>query len=648
MKKTAIEPNPAIFHREKTLSDFLEALYRIFKVGIYYPNGHSVLDQAVSKCVQQLRAIQTSLKCIHIENDRSGLQVEKIKIPDGSGPIKELHNLLEKLGVRSIEIERTILEKQLLIFVQKLLAWRMQLESTQSYITFNIDDLPQGVRVRQHEFLVDETLIVDEASENDFQQNLDEMCIALGKQGLNSHQVEQCRELLGKFSDPVEVAGEENDGLPTASWQDVQTLLYEIVTGDYPLDGQSLEALANSDVSVIASIFKRLESGLPDKKSRATIQFLLSHMVGEKTGQKETVKKAPHPGKQLRRLLNDDQKLSVAALNTFIYENSVPVNVLKQITAVDNSEKLSILLQLISSEQNKDLMVNIEQELVKILAGRISDKEKEVLIGGIISFADSGDVNNFRRLLPVVLHELRDSEHLSSLQFIVALWSKMSFAMHLLLWPSVVNELLICGAGNNRELFFKVTKIASHMHVDRMHSLRLQLELMDVFKKRNVADSVFDPGYKFSYKLFAFLAKTSLGDIIVDKIISELREKPQDQLFAAVGPLLDMEPPAHLEFVLTYLAHAHLEEPPLAVKMAAGRIILDYLSNISEESKELPWLEKTLAATAGLDVDGMREMLAEIVQARKMGLIHTWPKNCRTAAATALKALQKRSLADLL
>ena len=552
MKKTEIEQNPAIFHREKTLIDFIEGLYRIFKVGIYYPNGHAVLDQAVSKCVQQLREISTSLKCVNIENQRSGLLVEKIKLPDASVSVKELHLLLDKLGVRSIEIDRTIRETQLLHFVQKLLAWRMQLESTQSYINFNIDDLPHGIRLRQQEFLIDETLIVKEGSEKDNAQSLEDICIALGKQGLNKQQVEQCRELLGKFSGPQDVATDEKKSFSNATWHDVQTLLYKIVTGEYLLDGQSFQALASSDINVIGSIFNRLESSLPDKKSRETIQFLISHMAAKSTGQEETEKESVPSDNQLRQVLNDDQKLDTAELDKFIYENSIPIKVLKQITSVDNSEKMSILLQLISPEQNKDLVENLEQEIIRILAGRLTDKEKDVLIGGIIDFADSGDITYFRNLLPMVLHELRGSESLNSLEFIVALWSKMPYAMHLLLWPYVVNELLFCGTNKNREIFFKVTKIASHIHIDRMHSLRLQLELMEVFKKRNVAECIFDPTYKFSYKLFAFLCKTTLGDIIVDKIFSDLREKPQDQLFAAVGPLLDMETPAHLEFVLAY------------------------------------------------------------------------------------------------
>ncbi len=272
------------------------------------------------------------------------------------------------------------------------------------------------------------------------------------------------------------------------------------------------------------------------KNPEQRYNFCFLTWLGEQPVKKSLLKQSPHPKKQLRRLLNDDQKLSTAELNKFIYENSIPVKVLRQITSVDSSEKLSILLQLISPEQNQDLVENLELELIKIVAGRMTDKEKDVLIGGIIGFVDAGNITYFRHLLPVVLHELRGSESLNSLEFIIALWSKMPYAMHLLLWPSVVNELLICGTNKNRETFFKVTKIASHIHVDRMHSLRLQLELMDVFKKRNVAECIFDPTYKFSYKLFAFLGKTSLGDIIVDKIFSDLREKPQDRAVCSGWP----------------------------------------------------------------------------------------------------------------
>ncbi len=43
---------------------------------------------------------------------------------------------------------------------------------------------PSGIRLRQQEFLIDETLIVKEDSDNDYAQNLEDICIALGTTGI--------------------------------------------------------------------------------------------------------------------------------------------------------------------------------------------------------------------------------------------------------------------------------------------------------------------------------------------------------------------------------------------------------------------------------------------------------------------------------
>ena len=649
MEKIEIPPKQAVVLSEETLVCFIELLYRIFKVGIYYPTGHIVLDQSASNCLRQLQEISHSLQYIKIEVERNALLVDKRQLPETSVSVKELHLLLLKLGVRSIEIERVITHKQLISFVKSLLAWRMQLESTQSIIHFNVADLPNCIRLEQQEFFVDEASILQEDSGNDYRQNLEDLCIALGEQGLNKDQVAQCRELLEKLSEPIAGEKREVKGFPNATWCDVQTLLHQVITGTYSLEEQRFEPVAGNDINVIASIFEGLDLSRFGKKSQETIHLLISHLTGRSTDQPAIVKKAAKPEKKLHQLLKDDQKISVSDLKTFIYENNIPLKVLEQISTVDRSEGISIILQLTSPDQDKQLTENVEQELKTILvAGRLTDRERDVLISGLKHIAESEDIANFRRLLSKVLSTLRDSENQSSLDFVVDLWSKMPYAMHLLLWSFVVNELLIVGMEANRESFFEATEIASHMHLDQMKNLCSQLEEMDTFQEKRVARSIFDPNYIFSYQLFAFLLETSLGDIVAEKTLSALLAQPQDPLFEAIGPLLEILHPPHLEFIRSYLVQAHLEEPPLALKMAAGKIILEYLQNISEEKKELPWLKKTIAATSGLYVKDMPEMLCQIVKDKKMGVFPTWPKDCRKAADIALKALKRQSLAELL
>ncbi|TKB23128.1 hypothetical protein FCL47_23785 [Desulfopila sp. IMCC35006] len=575
--------------------------------------------------------------------------MENIALPETSTSVRDLHLLLEKLGIRSIELQIFISFKQLLFFIKKLLAWRMQLESTQAFITFDVTDLPNGIRLEQQEFFVDERSIVNESSEHDFKGKLDEMCLALGEQGLNKQQVEQCRVFLEKISEQQEGnKKKEIQGFPNATWDDVQSLLYKIVTGAYSIDKQQYEALATNDINVIGSIFQNLELSLTDKKSKETIKFLLSHLTGRGADHVKMEVKPGRPNTKMRQLLADDEKLTVSELKAFIYENKIPLKVLEKITSVDHSEELSILLQLITPDVNNQLNEKLEQRLKTILRGNLNEREKEILTSGILQFADKGDGKNFRSLLTLVLHTLRDSGHFNSLELLVGLWSQVSAATQIPLWPFLVNELLVTGRGERRELFLKATEIASQMHIDRMRKLALQLEEMDAFKEKKVALNIFNPKYVFSYKLFVFLLETSLENIVAGITFTALRDKPQDSLFEAVGPLMDISRPTHLEFFRSYLAQAHLMEPPLALKMAAGQIILEFLQNISDAEKEMPWLQKTIAATAGLYVKGLQEMLRKIVKERKMGVLPTWPKNCRIAAEATLKSLKRPSLSELL
>ena len=119
-------------------------------------------------------------------------------------------------------------------------------------------------------------------------------------------------------------------------------------------------------------------------------------------------------------------------------------------------------------------------------------------------------------------------------------------------------------------------------------------------------------------------------------------------MVAAVGPFLEITNVSHFNFLQSYLIQAHLEELPLTLKMAAGIIILEFLQNISEEEKQLPWLPKTIAAMAEFYLKDMECMLNKIVKEKKMGILPIWPKNCREAAIDVLKSIKRPSLAELL
>ncbi|EKD34178.1 MAG: hypothetical protein ACD_75C02437G0002 [uncultured bacterium] len=631
----------------QSLVNFIEVFYRIFKIGNYYPIGHVVLDQAAFNFLQQLRETFHALHTVTIEVDSHRLLVEKTALPEDTPSAQELGGMLANLGIKSIEMQRDMPHKHVLQFVRALLAWRGHLESASSFISYDISGLPSTVRITQLEYLVDENSIVPEGKEGGNNIPLEELCAALGSRGLDDRQLLQCREFLAKLSVPEDGEKPTVPGLPHATWQDVQNLLYRVVTRDHRQDEHISAMVAQNDVSALASIFGRLERSVTDSKGKTAINLLLRHLTGSGTsrpGPVREVAKVEVPHRQ------GVAKPTVTAgqITQFVDDNKMPIAALEKITSADQSEIISVILQMLGSTENRKSIDSCERMLAAFVNGLMTAEERMVLIGGMRNFAEGEDEDRFRGVLKLVLTSCRETQSLLSFTFLKEMWSKMPYNLHGAVWPFVVNELLIVGMGESKERFYEVTEIASHMQLGAMRCLRSQLEELDAFREQKVAPVVFCPAWIRSYRLFAFLLETSLAGIIAEKVVAELQNAPPEQFIAVIAPILQISVPDHLQFLHSYLAEVRHDSPPLALKMAAGQIILQFLENITEEQKKLPWLAKTIDAMAGLQVRGTKEILDRIANERRMGLLPAWPKQCRQAATTALDKIKSRQLSRLL
>lgn len=632
---------------------FVESFYRMFKIGIYYPVGHVILDQSAFKCLQQLREISPTLTSISLSVRQNEIFVQGVLVDKQVVAGSELQILLYNLGIESIELSRSVTHKQLLNFVKNILAWRSRLEGTSSLVQFDIGELPETIKLAQQQFLVDGAAGKSDETVADSSANLTQICDSLAKQGLNELQVTQCRSLLEKLSNTTDTQHLEISGFPNATWQDVQDLLCKVVTKSYVPEELKYSDGAEGDINVIASIFQSLGRGLADNKSSEVIEFLVSHLTAreEQPEQKPIARSADKTSssKQLhRRDALNKVELSVGELELFIYKNSIPLAVLGQISGADNSEQISIIFQLLDSDKYESFKEVLEARLKIFLKGNLTSREVNVIVGGIKKFADSGDNRRFSELLLTVLRNLRNSEGFDSLAFTVELWTRMPHTMHILLWPFVVAELLSVGMGDNRQSFYDATEISSHLHTTGMVRLKPVIEQMEVFKNRTLAPIVFRPAFIYSYRLFGFLLTTSIKNDLIGKILAALLEEPQDLFIEAIAPLIDLSRPEHVDLLKKYLESAHRESQPLELKLAAGQVVVEYLNNVSEEQKENPRLLKTIEATEALDVEGMDAALTSIVLDKKMGFIHTWPRACRKAAKKVLKETKKKNLSELL
>ncbi len=141
---------------QKKLIEFLESLHRIFKIGIYYPAGHKVLDQAAEQFQRNISGVADTNRSVLIELKGDTLLVQGYGISTLTNALREFKKLILDLGIGTIEIDRTIILPELLQLVKSLLLGRSQLQGIKEFTQADVANLPTSVRIVQKEFLIDD------------------------------------------------------------------------------------------------------------------------------------------------------------------------------------------------------------------------------------------------------------------------------------------------------------------------------------------------------------------------------------------------------------------------------------------------------------------------------------------------------------
>ncbi len=630
---------------QKKLIEFLESLHRICKIGIYYPAGHKVLDQAAEQFQRNIAGVADTNRSVLIELKGETLLVEGNEILTPTNALREFKKLILDLGIGSIEIDRTIILPELLQLVKSLLFGRSQLQGIKEFTQADVANLPTSVRIVQKEFLVDESAILLESDGEDAEHGLNTVFQVLAEQGLDRSQIEQCKEFLNSLAERFTSRPLSIKGLPAVTWSDVRGLLVKVVANAYHRPEGSDGVFVQNDLNALSSIFLGLEREIQDKESQETIRMLVSVFGGS------SINKKPVAGgdekSQKIRSADDGPVKSVNQLQSFIKDNSFNDNdkTLENITQIDRCEELAIILQLLQFKQAAAVEGKIKHNLRDILNLPLSGPELDTLIMGMMHLATGTDSSRFYEAMHFFVLLLRNSKiNLSSLRFLLMICQKISPAVQTLLWPILVNEILVSGRAVDQKVFGKLATITAALPGPAMKERWPELEALDCFQEKNIAEDIFDPELKKAFPLFPFLLETSMKIPIGVRILKNLAASPPDWMIEAVAPLLQLEIPQHMKFLQTYLLAAQQDYFPINLRVAAGNLVVRHLSEISEQQRREPWVVKTIQAIPEMQVEEARRLLVRITEEKHMVILHKWPNTCRRAAAEALKNLKRRPL----
>lgn len=626
---------------QKKLVEFVESLHRICKIGIYYPAGHTVLDQAAAQFQRNLAIVADTNRSVLIEMKGDILFVEAHEIAAPTNAVRDFSKLLLDLGIGTVEIDRAILLPELLQMVKSLLLGRSQLQGIKQFTRADISGLPASVRIRQKEFLVDEGAIQLDGNGEDAEHGLNTVFQVLAEQGLERTQIEQCKKFLNSLSEKFANRPINVKGLPAVTWSDVRGLLVKVVANAYHLTDGPSGVFAQNDLNALSAIFVGLGKEAQDRESQETISLLVSVFGGGATDRKRLDGAVTSKG---IRAADNVPILTVGQLQSFVNDNFVHRKTLEKINLIDRREELSILLQLLEFQQEPAAEGRIRQNLRDILTTSMSAREVETLIRGLMFLAGCRDSSRFYDAVHWITLCLRNAKNFSPQQFLVMICRKVPLATQALIWPVIVNEVLAGGRAIDQKLFDDLVVTASRLTGSEMKDRWPDLETMECFQEKKIAPDIFDPEIKSVFPLYSFLLETSMKKQIGARVLAGLMADPPDWLIEAVAPLLQLAIPQHMKFLQTYLLFAHQKDFAVGIRVAAGTLVAHHLQEITDQQKNEAWVAKTILATPQMQVEETRSLLERIIEEKRMVVMPKWPNACRRAAAEALKNLKRNPL----
>jgi hypothetical protein len=619
-----------------TINEFVNALQRLFKIGIYYPSGHDILDKATERFMSLLVRVAGDNSQVTLQDHEDSLKLEDIVVDKNLPFVKEFKELLSTLGITALVIDRSITMEELHQFVRQMLQVRSKVLTTKQFTQVEVDDLPDSIQAVSKEYLArKDASMAAEKIETDTSHNLESFVASLSRYGLNRDEIAKCKALLESLPDKLSKKKLDESTLPFATWDDVARLLARSVKAGDSLADPRERVSAYSDIHALSSILGELEKDTRDSKARDSINFLVSIIkkpVQDEEGTKPDAKpKKPH--------FPEEPDVSIERIQEFSTRNKPHPRILAQLPDVPaDNETLTILLLMANHEQPLQNQVQMQKYLRDILSGPLQDKSWQILSGGLYNIVLSSKYGLVALATRFLIEPLRRSNYSSPLKLLSMTTglcnSKEQF---LLLWPAIVNEILVSGSSSEPEAFASLCEFASRISEGEMLAQLPKLQELGAFQDGTIASDIFAGVTRKGYPLFGFLLKTQVGPPVAERVIGGLRRNPADWLIKAVIHLLDFSVQEHKLYLYTYLQQAGKDKLSAELLKKSAAIIAELLPKLPQDKRSELWVVDTIAAMADLRTPATQALLEQIARERKMLFIPEWPTECRTAADGALR-----------
>lgn len=607
-------------------------LQRFIKIGIYYPDGHSVADQAASSFIKLLDKVAgDDVIFVRFDLTDVAIFIQDIKLDQALPSVRQFHDLLFSIGISTLEMHRDITVDEMRLLLSKLLVLRSEVQRSRDFRTLEITGMPSTVKIRKREFVAGKT--GKGADDQVAQETIDHLLFALTTRGLNDEQILSCRRLLESIPDTLQKRQLAGSDLPSVTWDDVEKLLGRVAESIHPSDQGKITSppASHRNVDALTAILRSLEGSAGGVQSRKAIDLLIHQVKGSSENPHAKDQTVTKPVKSKKRT-----KMTVNRLN----QTMTP---LKAVAMPDDlgensrSEALSVLMQILGKKQRLYTSMSLNDALRDSLRAPLNAHEWHVVVRGTQALIKRLDRERFEAALMMILEILRRSEHANTLIFLRDICRGGTKEDFEVCWPFLVNELFTTGTMREPELFQEICSIAGVFAPQDMHKNLPRVERLDALAKKNIVPVVFSPPPAALHPLFVLLLGSSRSRYICDQLISGLKKNPIGWLDKAVVPLMNAASKPHHQFIIDLLKQKLSDKPDNKLQKKGAAIIVEGLPQIQLEQRGEKWVVDTIRSLGRINVPDGRRVLNEILKSKHYLIVPDWPREARKAAGLSLR-----------
>jgi hypothetical protein len=483
---------------------------------------------------------------------------------------------------------------------------------------------------------------------------------SLSRQGLNTSQIAQCRRLLQAIPTDMEERQTSGGGSIRVTWNDVEKLLLRAVrlSPDADWEPSRGRSTTHTNLDALASMFETLGKGSDTDKPHDAIDLLFTltrrpdavsteeDTQEEDPGNEKPKDDMPAAGKPADKPQGKPESSQGGesldelrqALRRCAAQASEPVNLI----ADDRQEELSILMQMLRTDQKPQVQVRIQKHLRENLKAELQPAEWRIVVEGVHLLVRQRDEERLSGALVMMTDALRRSEFTSSLALLRDVCRDCPLDELAILWPYVINEILVCGKHPDPMAFRELCEIVAKLPPEGMERGLPKLQHLEALRDQHFALDVFVPPPTVLYPIFAQLLDTSRGAFIGERLVNGLRRSPPGWVGEAVLPLMSRFHPKHKRFLAELLRTTGQSRPSKTLLESAGRIIGELLPALPHNRRGRAWVPGSIRSVSRLPVPNARAVLQGIVRGRRLWVFPEWPSACRKAARDMLKQSKSR------